>query len=80
MLCKSVNNTCITLSTLLLKNKNKTNKKKPVQIALVNYSTNIDKNEQTYLTSNQWAQHKAMTYGVGNPSPGYGQAQQCSGI
>jgi hypothetical protein len=39
----------------------------------------INKSEMLVYTV-KWAQHKAMTYGVGNPSPGYGQAQQCSGI
>jgi hypothetical protein len=48
---------------------------------MVNNSTNINKsNNQPRLTLNHWTQKKTMTYGIGNPGPGLGQAHKCGRV
>ena len=52
--------------------------KKKVSTVMVNNSTNINKTEQSSLTSNQYSKliKKTMTYDVGNPGPGLELAQK----
>ena len=42
--------------------------------------TNIKKTKQSPLTSNHLTQKKTITYIVGNPDPGLGQAPKCCRI
>jgi hypothetical protein len=48
---------------------------------MVYNSTNINKKNTKHLILTYLTEHKkTMTYDVGNPGPGLGQAQQCGGV
>jgi len=53
---------------------------------MINNSTNVNKTNNCLLPQNIKHMHththtqKPMTYGIGNPCPGLGQAQKCDGV
>jgi hypothetical protein len=53
---------------------------KKVQTLMVNDFTNINKTKNHVSSQILEQKNKTTTYEVGNPGPGWGQAQKCGGV